>query len=465
MAKPIQIAVIGHTNTGKTSLLRTLTRRVNFGEVSENPGTTRNPQSSAFEIDGECVVRFWDTPGLEDSVSLHQYVKLFQHKDDSSAGWVNAFLKGPEASKSFEQEAKVLRKMLDVDAAIYVIDSRSGVLPKYECEIQILSACAKPIVPMLNFVGTAESQEAKWRHLLATNNMRAPVCFDVVTPSIGSERQLYDDLGKVVKDGKPQFRRVTEDIGRKARARRVSSSKLLADLLVSVTAMRREIPKVDLADKEQKADLVHEFKLDLVKAVRTCMVDLLKIHGFREEDAEVAVPTCESGRWDSDLLNPDVLLDAAKRLSTGATVGGAIGFAVDLALAFTTLGAASAIGASIGGLGSQGWGKLPHKLKNLFDGIEELTLEDDALIDLIGIVVRLVKALEVRGHAAMDKVAASSDLTPESAVQIKEVVKTLKPARSDPKWEREIGSSLPNNAKRKKVVGLVGKQLLGILRL
>ena len=45
MAEPIGIAVVGHTNAGKTSLLRTLTRRRDFGEVSPRPGTTRHVES------------------------------------------------------------------------------------------------------------------------------------------------------------------------------------------------------------------------------------------------------------------------------------------------------------------------------------------------------------------------------------------------------------------------------------
>ena len=34
MTEPLKLAVVGHTNVGKTSLLRTLTRDVGFGEVS-----------------------------------------------------------------------------------------------------------------------------------------------------------------------------------------------------------------------------------------------------------------------------------------------------------------------------------------------------------------------------------------------------------------------------------------------
>ena len=37
--QPLKLAVVGHTNVGKTSLLRTLTRDVGFGEVSHRPST------------------------------------------------------------------------------------------------------------------------------------------------------------------------------------------------------------------------------------------------------------------------------------------------------------------------------------------------------------------------------------------------------------------------------------------
>ena len=42
MSEILRVAVVGHTNTGKTSLLRTLARDVAFGEVSDAAGTTRH---------------------------------------------------------------------------------------------------------------------------------------------------------------------------------------------------------------------------------------------------------------------------------------------------------------------------------------------------------------------------------------------------------------------------------------
>ena len=42
----LKLAVVGHTNTGKTSLLRTLLRDMYFGEVKNAPATTRHVEKA-----------------------------------------------------------------------------------------------------------------------------------------------------------------------------------------------------------------------------------------------------------------------------------------------------------------------------------------------------------------------------------------------------------------------------------
>jgi len=51
--KPLKLAVVGHTNTGKTSLVRTLLRSGEFGQVADRGGTTRQVTSSTLSVDGE----------------------------------------------------------------------------------------------------------------------------------------------------------------------------------------------------------------------------------------------------------------------------------------------------------------------------------------------------------------------------------------------------------------------------
>ena len=56
MTRPLRIAVVGHTNTGKTSLMRTLTRDTGFGEVSSRPSTTRHVEGARLLADGYAVL-------------------------------------------------------------------------------------------------------------------------------------------------------------------------------------------------------------------------------------------------------------------------------------------------------------------------------------------------------------------------------------------------------------------------
>ena len=74
VSNPIDLAVVGHTNTGKTSLLRTLARDVGFGEVSDSAGTTRHVEGLRLMADGVPAVELFDTPGMEDAIALLEFI-------------------------------------------------------------------------------------------------------------------------------------------------------------------------------------------------------------------------------------------------------------------------------------------------------------------------------------------------------------------------------------------------------
>lgn len=63
----ITLAVIGHTNVGKTSLMRTLTRDDSFGEVKNASATTRHVEAVVIGDDNTDLIQLSDTPGLEDA--------------------------------------------------------------------------------------------------------------------------------------------------------------------------------------------------------------------------------------------------------------------------------------------------------------------------------------------------------------------------------------------------------------
>src|SRR5688572_28920875 len=78
---PLTLAVVGHTNTGKTSLLRTLLRNAEFGEVQDSAGTTRHVEAAQLLLLGQAYIELRDTPGLEDSVALSRQLQVLQQQD------------------------------------------------------------------------------------------------------------------------------------------------------------------------------------------------------------------------------------------------------------------------------------------------------------------------------------------------------------------------------------------------
>src|SRR5690625_1554605 len=77
----LRIAVVGHTNTGKTSLLRTLTRNRKFGQVQASPGTTRHVEGVHIDLAPLGQLLLYDTPGIEDSMALLDYIERLVEAD------------------------------------------------------------------------------------------------------------------------------------------------------------------------------------------------------------------------------------------------------------------------------------------------------------------------------------------------------------------------------------------------
>ncbi|HEY0844637.1 MAG TPA: GTPase/DUF3482 domain-containing protein [Noviherbaspirillum sp.] len=455
MADLVQVAVVGHTNAGKTSLLRTLTRRAGFGDVSDRPGTTRHVEAVDLKVSGESAVRFFDTPGLEDAVTLLEYMKALD-ACPTPPDRVRAFLHGPEAQAAFEQEAKVLRKMLEVDAGMYVIDTRETVLPKFSAEIEILTWCGKPVMPVLNFVRDARSRKTEWLAMLAAYNLHACVQFDAVAPFVGSEQLLYHDMATLLRERRAELTRVVAHLDVQRRERQAAARTIVAELLVRLAAMRQPVLQEAFADASRREAFIRDFQARVLRASRTAIDDLLAVYGFRPDDADPAMLPWFNGRWEDDLFNPETLRDASRKLGTGAAVGAAIGLAADLALAGLSLGAGTAVGAAVGGLASQGWGQFGRRLANKVRGVQELTLENEVLFVLAAQMVDLLAALELRGHAAQGKIDAGPG---QESVELKPLVAALQAARGHPDWASPQRRSQVNHPRRTQLVEQLGEQL------
>jgi hypothetical protein len=453
MAELIKIALVGHTNTGKTSLLRTLTRDTTFGEVADRPGTTRHVEGARLRLDGRPVLEGFDTPGLEDSIAVLEYLERLDRPGERLDGpaRIRRFLDTPEAHGRFEQAARVLTKMLDCDAALYVIDARDPVLGKHRDELAILAACGRPLLPVLNFVNAPAHRADAWRDAMARLGLHAVVEFDTIAPPLDGEQQLYAKLGELLDRHAGALARLSDSLAAQRRDRHAAAYELVADLLIDVAALHVSSASDDAALAAASSQLRDQVR----QREQTCVNALLALYNFRASDyADDALPL-QGERWGMDLFHPQALKDMGVQVGMGAAAGAMAGAAVDLMSAGLSLGTGMLIGAAAGGLW-QGVEKLGKRVAGKLRGYREISV-DDAVLRLLALRQRqLIEALERRGHAAREPLRL--DLPDDEAWRKGPMPDALKEARSRPEWSA-LGKHHEDSDRRKRMLLELAKTL------
>jgi hypothetical protein len=454
LSQPLKITVAGHTNTGKTSLLRTLTRDAHFGEVSGRPGTTRHVEAARLLVRGRVLLELFDTPGIEEPIDL---LELLEQQLQSEGGRqdgparIQSFLASPPARDRFEQEAKVLRQMLQSDAAFYVIDVRDPVLAKHRDELEILRLCGIPLLPLLNFVSDPAARESDWRDALAAAGLHAIVRFDTVTPARDGERLLYGKLASLLDAHSQVLNALIASHEDDARQRHQAALKLIAALLIDVAAYRR---RVSALDENALTFAVTQLNDHVRHLEQDCVEHLLSLYRFYPDDVENSQLPLVDGRWQDDLFDPYTLQAMGIKVGGGAAAGAAAGVGIDLMVGGITLGAAAGIGALLGG----GFQTLRHYGSDLLGrvtGEKVLRVDDNILKALATRQCELLSALENRGHAARGKLSAAAAINADKAKQLMPSLPSeLRRARANPHWSQSDNTILMNSGRQQAVDAL-----------
>ena len=447
MTEPmLKIAVVGHTNTGKTSLLRTLTRNSDFGDVADSPGTTRHVEGARLKLDGKPALEWFDTPGMEDSIALLEYLERLDDPETRRDGpaRIRRFLDSPEAHRRYEQEARVLTKLLDCDAALYVIDARDPVLSKHRDELALLAACGRPLLPVLNFVNAPTHRADEWRDAMSRLGLHAALEFDTIAPPLDGERQLYTKLAVLLDRHAGRLQRLSDELVRQRTARTEAAWQLAADLLIDVAALRLTSPADDEALQTHATTLRDHVR----RREQACVDALLGLYNFHRSDISDDDLPLTHARWGMDLFHPQALKDMGIQLGAGMAAGAMAGAAVDILSAGLSLGTGMLIGAAAGGLwqGVERWGeRLIGKLR----GYREITV-DDTILRLLALRQRqLIEALERRGHAARDPVHLNKPA--DEAWRSGRLPEALIEARSRPAWSA-LNKGHEDDERRKRTV-------------
>ena len=447
------IAVVGHTNAGKTSLLRTLARDKHFGQVSAKPGETRHVESIGIVLEGRVFLHLFDSPGFEDAMALQAYLQQFTTVESRRAT-LERFLRSPEARGRFEQEAKIVRLLLDdIDAVFYVIDTTETPHAKFKCELDILALCGRPVMPVLNFVRDPKSRIDAWQTVLQDRGLHVQVLFDAVAPLAGSEHLLYEHLSVQLGAKRETLKSLVDALAREAEMRRRASLRTIGRLLVDVAAFRKPLLAQDQAQVLEGIKALHT---QIGQLEQRSIDQLLSLYRFDRNDVAVRNLRALQGRLEDDLFNTEVMKQAAKRLGLGATVGALVGLGVDLAMAGLSLGAGTVMGSALGGMAVSSSKQGVRWLRKKFKGQVDLTVDDVTLSVLLARQNDLLAALQGRAHAATGQVVI--DTGEDTTQSVRHVMKTLAIVRGHPEWST-LSEDFSGDAHRAQVIDKLVSQL------
>ena len=413
---PLRLAVVGHANTGKTSLLQTLLRRRDFGEVSPSPGTTRAVEAGEV-VDGDGVIAvLLDTPGLEDSEGLRDAVESARiGRRDDGRTLLDRFLASPAAADNGDlgQEAASVRAALSVDVLLYAIDARGEPMEKHRDELAVLVATARPIVAILNYTAHPDAHPTRWRSECARQSVHTTVEFDAVVYDDAGEQRLLntvkalDTVKAFVPDLDAAIERWKALRERERQELIIAVTDVAAEFLVTAAAAV-VVTDPKERNKTERRVAVEEATDLFLDELRQREIGtrnrIAEAFGFFGDEARAVTFDVEEALGGVDFLSRASLkrvgLWTAAGAATGAAAGAVVGAMGDGSVGGVSLGAFTVLGATLGvaGVGSR---KVLRRLRKR----EELQLREADVEVLAARTLATIRAMLARGHAAVESVS------------------------------------------------------------
>ncbi|MFA7554020.1 MAG: GTPase/DUF3482 domain-containing protein [Spongiibacteraceae bacterium] len=418
----IKVAVVGHTNTGKTSLIRTLLRSNSFGTIANAASTTRHVEQAAILVDGQQIISLYDTPGLEDASALLEQLQEQQQT-------IQQFLVNADQHPEFEQETKVLNQGINSDALLYVIDVRSQLLDKYRDEISVLSKLGKPIIPVFNFVTGNAQQLHGWREMMISHNLHAALEFDTVAFDFEAEKRLYQKLQGVLESRYQQLQTLIDARSKAWQQLCEAAVRRVLELLAKTATYR-----IEVSNENKQPNAKQQASEQLQKTIRQyeqhCLTDLLSLFEFTPSDVDIMQLAVNNGEWELDLFSANTLKMFGLSAGSNALKGAAAGAGIDLMVGGLTLGTGALIGAALGA----GYSTLRRYGKDISVALQknDWLCADDTTVELIYLRSQdLLRHLTHRGHATQTALTVQENKQHTLPEQWPQLLRGLRSGQAD----------------------------------
>lgn len=343
----VSLVVVGRANTGKSTLVATLTEDRSI-RISDVPGTTTEARRLVVYANGQPVLAVIDTPGFEDAVGALKVLQSLSKSVADRADAVRQFVELAEREDTFVSERRLLKPVLDGGAILYVADAAYPWRKNFEAELEILRWTGQPRAGLVNRTGEGDFSE-DWRNALDQyfSIVRSISARD---SSWEARLELLKDISSLRAEWRAPILGVVQQLEAQWYRRRQDTARTIASMMyAALTHTRKErVVRPDDLQADQFR-LEQAFADDLRRIEEKSRHDVESIYGFRELRRRDGA-AMEAPRLDHDLFSKEVWDASGLSLGQLATAGAAGGALSGLLVDGMTGGATFGGGAVIGGL-------------------------------------------------------------------------------------------------------------------
>lgn len=346
----LTVAVVGHPNEGKSSVVSTLTEDDSV-RITPTPGETLVCRAFPVIIDGREMVRFVDTPGFQTPRATLEWLQArLQASLSAPAGpdILAVFRREFAQDPRFSAECELFKPLAPGSLIIYVLDASRPLRAVDIAEMEILRLTGIPRMAIINNKEEDESFVAAWRDELR-KHFNAVRIFNAQRATYAERMALLNALKSIDQEWEAPLGQVIEALQDDWRKRLTRTAGLITGLITA--ALEYQVSRSFPPEQEPRDlldTLTHAYRnhiTDLERAAHLEIRMLFKHHIFDYLLAEQSVGSedlFQERTWRMLGLRP---LQVA---AAGAAAGGGIGLGLDAAVGGSSLGAFALGGALIG---------------------------------------------------------------------------------------------------------------------
>ncbi len=228
-----EIAIIGHPNEGKSSVLSTLAEDDTV-RISPFPGETTRCRTFPIVIDGREIMRFTDTPGFQNPARL---LAELRHSGKTGPAGLRHLTEVTAGHLEFREDHELLQPLTRGAGVIYVVDGARPLRQIDTAEMELLRLIGRPRMAVINCKRDEQGFLQAWKDELGQyfNSWRL---FNAHRATYAERIDLLTALQAIDQDWQPVLAEVIRAFQQDWQRRCRRSAEIIRTLLAETLALQ-----------------------------------------------------------------------------------------------------------------------------------------------------------------------------------------------------------------------------------